>query len=101
SIETGGVRTSLLPRQLPDVADVVSGVVYAARPSDVALPAHSRYTLRAAGSPELDVAPFTALATAPAEPSDIRVAGREARFAGSVDVASLAPTDVTWEPGAI
>lgn len=110
SLESSGVRTSLLPRRLPDVADVVSGVVYAARldkldkmdkaGSDV-LPARGKYTVRAAGSPDLDVPPFTALATAPAEPSDVRLAGSEAS-ATPIDVtaATAAPTvDLAWDAG--
>jgi hypothetical protein len=102
SIESAGVRTSLLPRSLPDVADVVSGVVYAARlekAASDALPARGRYTVRASGSPDLDVPPFTVLATAPAEPSDVRIAGSEAG-ATAIDVtaATAAPTvDLAWE----
>lgn len=99
TVETEGGRANLLPRRMPDVADVVSGVVYAARPGDTALPPRSRYTLRAAGSPDLDVAPFSVLANAPAEPSDLRIGGREARGA-AIDIPAQTPIEVAWEPGA-
>src|SRR5205823_2948051 len=75
--------------------------VYAARPGDAALPARGKYILRAAGSPELDVAPFTAFATAPAEPAELRIGGRDARTSAPIDVAGLAPVEITWEPGVV
>jgi hypothetical protein len=100
TVESGGVKTSLVPRQLPDVADVVSGVVYAARPSDAALPPRGKYLLRAAGSAELDVAPFVVSAAAPGEPSELRIAGQDARAAAGVAIAASAPVELTWEAGA-
>src|SRR5580693_5851830 len=44
SLEANGVETRLVPRQLPDVTDVVSGVVYARAADPGLLPAAAHYT---------------------------------------------------------
>jgi hypothetical protein len=104
TVESGGVKTNLLARQLPDVADLVSGVVYTARPTgaagyaEAALPARGTYVVRAGGSTELDIAPFVAVATAPGDPVDLRVAGQDART-GGVTIAPSGPAELTWEQG--
>jgi hypothetical protein len=96
---SGEVRTSLQARQLPDVADLVSGVVYSARGDrGEALPSRGSYLLRVEGSMELDVAPFTVPATSPGEPTDVRVAGEDGK-SGAVAITQGAPVLVTWEPG--
>ncbi|WP_394828464.1 hypothetical protein [Pendulispora albinea] len=96
-------QTKLLPRHLPDVVDVVSGVVYTARAEGDAFPPRGRYVFRAAGAPEQDIAPFTVEATAKGEPLDVRVADqpiahREHRDPGPVVFAPNDPVDVTWTP---
>jgi hypothetical protein len=105
SLATGDTRTSLQARQLPDVADLVSGVVYSARAGDglptrrgEGLPSRSAYVLRVEGSQELDVAPFVVSATSPGEPSDVRVAGEDGR-SGAVAITPGAPVPITWEAG--
>jgi hypothetical protein len=95
---TGNTKTSLVARQLPDVADLVSGVVYSARGADQegALPSHARYALRVTGTAEVD--PFEVLATAPPEPTDVRVDGQDARAAVSLTPGTGA--ELVWDPGA-
>jgi hypothetical protein len=71
----GGARTRLVPRQLPDVTDVVSGVVYARATDAAFLPADSIYAVHvggAAGAGGFDIA-----AVAPGDPSDVHVAGED------------------------
>ena len=100
TLEAGGIKTSLAPRQLPDVADLVSGVVYTARPADGAIPSRGSFVVRAAGSADLDVAPFVVDAIAPGEPTDLRVAGQDARSAAGVALVPNAAAELTWSPGA-
>jgi len=97
TLEAGGASTTLLPRRLPDVADLVSGIVYARTADGETMPARGRYDLRVAGT--RGEAGFTVSATAPGDLSDVRVAGRDAR-SGLVSLAPNSPVDVTWEPGA-
>ncbi len=106
SLEANGLRTNLQARQIPDVVDLLSGVVYATPAADAdALPARSVYVLRAAGSLELDVAPFAVSASAPDEPMNVRISGQDAGpdNGGVVQVPSAlandAPIDVSWEAG--
>jgi hypothetical protein len=93
-------KTQLRPRRLPDVADLVWGVVYARAAEAEALPAHTRYELQVAGSAEDDVPAFVVSADAPEAPRDLRVAGQDGQR-GAVELsASDASFDITWEPGA-
>jgi hypothetical protein len=90
SLQAGGSETLLWPRQLPDVTDVVSGVVYARAAADPsALPPSERYLVRvgAAGPAPLEMA-----AWAPGPAADIRVAGE---VAGQV-LARGATIDLSW-----
>jgi hypothetical protein len=90
SIQAAGGETLLWPRQLPDVTDVVSGVVYARAATDPsALPPSERYLVRVGGP---GLAPLEMAAWAPGPADDIRVAGEEA---GQV-VASGATIDLSW-----
>jgi hypothetical protein len=101
SLAAGGVVTPLGRRQLPDVADLVSGVVYSASARGDALPSRSGYTLRVEGAPDLDVAPFTVSANSPGEPADLRVLSEDGRRddgrRGPVALAAGAPIELTWE----
>ncbi len=98
TLESNGVATMLPARRLPDVADLVSGVVYARAADDDAMPARGRYDLKIAGSP--DVAPFVMSGFAPGEPSDLRVAGHDTQKGAIVGLAVASPVELTWEPGA-
>jgi hypothetical protein len=94
SLEANGVKTSLLARQVPDVADLVSGVVYTAR-AETSLASRTRYVLRGGGTSEIDA--FEIAAFAPAEPADVRVGGQDGRA-----LVTLTPSigaDMSWEPG--
>ncbi|HXX68635.1 MAG TPA: hypothetical protein VEK07_15715 [Polyangiaceae bacterium] len=76
ALETsGGAETRLVPRQLPDVTDIVSGVVYARATDPGALPVDSRYWLHIGGGASLPT--FEATAVAPAAPLDVRVLGED------------------------
>jgi hypothetical protein len=95
SLEANGVKTTLAARQLPDVADLVSGVVYTGRGESALFP-QVRYTLRSTGTAEIDA--FEVNATAPAEPADVRVASQDGRAA--VLLVPGVAVELTWEPGA-
>lgn len=90
SLEAAGGQTVLWPRQLPDVTDVVSGVVYARAAADPsAFPPSTRYLVRVGGD---GLAPLEMVAWAPGPADDIRVAGEDA---GQV-LASSAAIDLSW-----
>ncbi len=90
SLEAAGAETLLWPRQLPDVTDVVSGVVYARAAADPSsLPPSARYVVRVGGA---GMAPLELAAWAPGPADDIRVGGEDA---GQV-VASGATLDLSW-----
>ncbi len=96
------VKTSLVARRLPDVADLVSGVVYTARANNddgAAFPARGHYVFRAAGAPELDVAAFAVDSSVVGEPADVRVGGLEPRAGEKLLVSQTSLVDVTWTPG--
>jgi hypothetical protein len=97
SLETGNTRTNLSARQQPDVADLVSGVRYFARPTDAALlPAGGKYVLHVAGASGFD--PFDVTAAAPADLGDVRVAGQDAAIGITLGTNDAA-IDISWEPG--
>ena len=91
SLEAGGVETHLLPRQLPDVTDVVTGVVYARAAEPALLPAAARYTIHVAGGADLGA--FDVVAPAPGDPSAVRISGESPL--GSV-VATGPTVDLAW-----
>jgi hypothetical protein len=75
SFEANGVSTRLLPRQLPDVTDVVSGVVYARAAEPSLFPAATDYTVHIAGAGATDSLDLPV--SAPADPANIRVASQD------------------------
>jgi hypothetical protein len=96
TLSAGEAMKPLQARQLPDVADLVSGVVYSARAEE--LPTRSQYMLRIDGSPDQQVPAFVVSATSPGEPEGLRVAGDDGR-SGAVTVAAAGPVELTWEAG--
>jgi hypothetical protein len=86
-----GVVTRLAARQLPDVTDVVSGMVYARATDPVLLPAATPYVVRVAGGHGLE--PLEVTAAAPEDPSDVRIAGEDA--AGTLTATGSA-VDLSW-----
>ncbi len=95
----GDAMTTLQARQVPDVADLVSGVVYSARADE--LPSRGAYVLRIDGSADLDVPAFVVSATSPGEPANVRVGRDDGRGAAVAIAAGAHGTiDVTWEAGA-
>jgi hypothetical protein len=87
----GGARTRLVPRQLPDVTDVVTGVVYARAIDAALLPADSLYAVHVGGTPS--AGGFDIAAVAPSDPSDVQVAGENPT--GKVIVQGMA-VDIAW-----
>jgi hypothetical protein len=92
SLEANGRETHLVPRQLPDVTDVVSGVVYARAAEPALFPTSARYVVHVGGGADLD--PFDVSATAPADPGDVHIAGEDP-IAG-VTVAPGAAVELSW-----
>jgi hypothetical protein len=105
SVEVNGSGLSLQPRRLPDIVDLVSGVVYSSRASDSeALPSDATYVLRAGGRLGLNAggdefAPFVVTATAPNEPSSLWIGGQDAKTAGGLVLSSDGPVDLAWDAG--
>ena len=91
SLEANGHETHLIPRQLPDVTDVVSGVVYARGRPAALFPAEPRYLVHVAGGADVD--PFDVSASAPADPSDVRIAGEDGT--AGVVAGATSPIDVS------
>jgi hypothetical protein len=94
-LEVGGISTHLLPRQLPDVTDVVSGVVYARAAEPALLAADTGYVIHVAGG--RDLAAFQVRASAPEDPSNVRIAGEN--DSGVVTVAG-SMLDFSWSASA-
>jgi hypothetical protein len=91
SVLAEGVETRLAPRQLPDVTDVVSGVVYARATDPSLLPVSTPYVFRIAGTQGLP--PVEVTAVAPADPGEIHVAGEDTP---GLLVANGATVDLSW-----
>lgn len=94
SLEVAGRETHLVPRQLPDVTDVVSGVVYARAADATLFPPAARYLVHVSGGPEVE--PFEVTAAAPADPADVHIGGEDA--ASGLVVAAGAPVEIAWAP---
>jgi hypothetical protein len=98
SVEAGGSATTLAARQLPDVLDLVSGVVYT---GEASFPARGRHDIHASGRPDLDVPAFSVSSQAPGDLADLRVAGQIAGSSNStLGIPGSAGVELTWEPGA-
>jgi hypothetical protein len=95
AVAANGLETTLLARQVPDVVDLVSGVVYA-RAADVdQLPAVAPYELRVTGSAATG-GPFVIAADAPADLVALAVSRQDTR---AVTLAAGASVDLEWSPG--
>ncbi len=90
SVEAAGVETRMSPRLLPDVTDVVSGVVYARGADPASLPDTLPYVVRVAGTQGLG--PFAFAATAAGDPAEVHVEGEDA---GSLEATGPA-VNLTW-----
>lgn len=96
-IEANGLPSRLPTRRLPDVADLVSGVVYAGSADPEALPPGAFYTLHVAGVRDGDIAGFDAAARAPAEIAGLRLSG-EAPTGKPIRIDG-ASVDLRWDAG--
>jgi hypothetical protein len=88
TLELGGKTTSLQPRRLPDVVDLVSGVVYTGRTGSAA---QGHAVLRVAGAG--DVPSFTREADLPGEPA------LRPLPTGPLLVEAGHALELAWEPG--
>jgi hypothetical protein len=95
TLEADGVETRLAARQLPDVTDVVSGVVYARATDPSLLPASASYVIHVAGGEGLE--PFELTAAAPGDPGDVHVVGED--VPGTL-VATGTTIDLSWPSAA-
>jgi hypothetical protein len=95
TLRADGVETRLAARQLPDVTDVVSGVVYDRATDSALLPAATSYTVHVAGGHGLE--PLEVTAAAPGDPEDVRIVGED--VAGTL-VASGANIELSWSTSA-
>lgn len=94
TLDGAGTHASLVARRVPDVVDLVSGVVYTTREA----PAFGgRVTLRAAGS--TDLTGFTATADAPPAIDALRVNGLDVPSNNAVFGSTTTHVDLTWAPG--
>jgi hypothetical protein len=93
SLEASHVETRLTPRLLPDVTDVVSGLVYARTADPSALPSATQYVAHVRGG--ADVPAFDVTALAPADPATVRIAGEDTP--GTLAAAGTS-VDFTWTP---
>ena len=91
TLQADGVETRLAARQLPDVTDVVSGVVYARATDPSLLPTSTRYVIHVAGGQGLE--PFDFSAHAPGDPGDVRIVGED--VPGTL-LANGATVDLSW-----
>ncbi len=96
--ETSESVATLQARQLPDVADLISGVVYSMARRDGTLPSKGRYLLRVEGTSESEIGPFVIAATSPGEPTNVLLAGDDGH-AGAVSFAPDAAVDLTGDAG--
>jgi len=108
AIEANGARSVLEARALPDIVDLVTGVLYSARASlpgghsaeaDLeGIPAHAAYVLRASGreAGEHGVPAFAVSATAPSEPEQLRIEGQDARSDGGVVLTAGGQVELAW-----
>jgi hypothetical protein len=94
SLQVNGVETRLSARQLPDVTDIVSGVVYARATDPALLPAGAPYLLHVGGAHGLP--PVDVVATAPADPADVLVAGEDTPGSLEVTAASGSTIGLSW-----
>jgi len=95
TLQADGVETRLAARQLPDVTDVVSGVVYARATEPSLLPTSTRYVIRVAGGQGLEA--FELTAAAPGDPGDVHIVGED--VPGTL-VATGATVDLSWPAAA-
>lgn len=82
----------LVRRRLPDVVDVVSGVVYTADATE--LPPRGSFEVRVVGEPELGS--VRAQTDFVGEPANVRIQGQDTG-GGVVVVSPDAPVDVAWD----
>ena len=98
TVEAGSVRVPLAMRAFPDVANLVSGVMYTAPgQTDLALPLGGSFGVRTSGAEGLSA--IDALAEAPVAPASVKLDGLE------LDAADLTARRgqalaITWQPAA-
>ena len=94
TLENGASHATLQPRRVPDVIDLVSGVLYTARTEALA----GKVTVHATGG-ALDAVPFTVEANAPSELRGLHLGGVEARASEPVLLTAAGPAELSWQAG--
>ncbi len=100
AMEAGGASATLEARALPDIVDLVTGVLYSTRGETLdALPSKGSYVLRSAGSPlsvdaEHSVGGFAIAAMAPGEPGELRVDGDDS---STIALRAGADSSLSWK----
>jgi hypothetical protein len=100
AMEAGGASAMLEPRALPDIVDLVTGVLYSTRGETLdALPSKGSYILRSTGSsPSVDaehsVGGFAIAAMAPGEPGELRVDGDDS---SSIALRAGGDSSLSWK----
>ena len=98
AMTANGLQTQLTTRRVPDVVNLVSGVVYARSVEPEVLPPAARYEIRVSGSSDPELSQLMLGGAAPPELADVRVGGEDASAASVVF--STAAVNLGWEPGA-
>ena len=94
TVEAAGLETRLSPRQLPDVTDVVSGVVYARATDPSWVLPGAPFVVHVAGAGGVDG--FGVSATAAGDPVDVHIEG-EGPLGSVVTIAASATSlEVSW-----
>jgi hypothetical protein len=96
TLHTAGVGTTLAPHAFPTVTDWISGVVYTTRDrSAAALPAGTRYWVRASGG--LGLSGLAVTTDAPATLEGLTVGGKALSALDEIPV--TLPLEITWKAG--
>jgi hypothetical protein len=107
TVEAAGVHTALEARSLPDIVDLITGVLYSTQitaKDPEGLAANGSYVIRSTGSSggadaEHNVPAFVLSATAPGAPESLRIDGQDARSSEGVVLTAGAPVSIAWSVG--
>ena len=108
TVDANGLHTALEARALPDIVDLLSGVVYSSRSVEtpsVKTPSVNSGSVQSAagrglyqlmsGGTDADHPPFTISASAPGEPDELRINALNPR--ASIELSSSEPIALVWD----
>ncbi len=106
AVEANGVHTMLEARSLPDMVDLITGVLYSTQVTALdsdGLPGRGSYVIRSSGSSSVDadhgVPAFVLSTVAPGAPDDLRIDGQNARASEGVVLTSGTWASISWSVG--